>query len=279
MAEKNSKKVKMQLPITGMTCATCAVTIEKGLAETEGVEKASVNFASEKATIEYDPTKVDISKIKATVAELGYDVATRKSIYPVGGMTCASCVAHVEEALRSVPGVVSVNVNLASEKATVEYMEGTQYADMKKAVEEAGYELGKETQTLEDVSETSRREVGKLRTRLIIAAVFTIPLLVNMIAEFLKVEIMFPGKGFLLWALATPVQFWAGWRFYKGAWGALKHRTSDMNTLIAVGTSAAYLYSVIAVLFPAVFTIGGMAPHEYFDTSATIVTLILLAVS
>ena len=127
MAEKpeSEKKTKASLPITGMTCTVCALTIEKGLAETPGVEKASVNFASEKASVEFDPGKTNLTKLAHAVAELGYGVATRKSIYPVGGMTCASCVAHVEEALKSVPGVISVAVNLGSEKATVEYIEGT----------------------------------------------------------------------------------------------------------------------------------------------------------
>jgi Cu+-exporting ATPase len=144
------------------------------------VENASVNFASEKATIEYDPGKVDLTKIKDTISELGYGIATKKSIFPVGGMTCAACVARVEEALKEVPGVVSVNVNLASEKATVEYLEGTSYTDLKKAVEEAGYELGPEIEALEDVSETSQREIRKIRNRFIFAAVLTVPIMVMM---------------------------------------------------------------------------------------------------
>jgi Cu+-exporting ATPase len=268
--EKKTGKSRASIPITGMTCTNCAATIEKGLAETEGVENASVNFASEKATIEYDPGKVDLSKIKGTISELGYGIATKKSIFPVGGMTCAACVARVEEALKGVSGVVSVSVNLASEKATVEYLEGTQYADLKKAVEEAGYELGPEIEALEDVSETSQREIRNVRNRFIFAAVFTVPIMVMMFTP------EFHFMHYILLALATPVQFWAGWRFYKGMWGALKHRTSDMNTLIAVGTSAAYIYSVLAVFFPGIFTSGGMEAHTYFDTSSAIITLILL---
>ena len=266
----SEKTTKANIPITGMTCSTCAITIEKGLAETPGVENANVNFASEKASIEYNPNKVSLSQIKKTISELGYEVATKKSIFPVGGMTCATCVAHVEEALRSVPGVVSVGVNLGSEKATVEYLESTTYADLKKAVEDAGYELGKELNALEDVSATSQREVRKVRNRFIFAAILTIPIVAMMLTPSFK------GMEYLLWAMATPVQFWTGWRFYKGAWGALKHRTTDMNTLIAVGTSAAYLYSVIAVLFPSIFTSSGMTAHVYFDTSSAIITLILL---
>lgn len=272
MSERTSsvKVVKTRVPITGMTCTNCSITIEKGLSETPGVEQASVNFASEKASIEYDPSKLNLTKIKDVVSELGYGIATKKSIYPVGGMTCANCVARVEEALKSVNGVISVNVNLASEKATVEYIEGTSYTDLKKAVSEAGYELGNEIEALEDVSQTSQREVRKVRNRFIVAAILTIPIVAMMFAPG------FTGMEYLLWALATPVQFWAGWRFYKGAWGALKHRTTDMNTLVAIGTSAAYFYSVFATLFPHIFAEGGLTPHVYFDTSSAIITLILL---
>ena len=272
MAEKPEyeKTTKVSIPITGMTCTNCAATIEKGLSETHGVEQANVNFGSEKASITYDPDKVSLSKIKDTISELGYGIETRKSIFPVTGMMCATCVAHVEEALKNVPGVVSAVVNLGSEKATVEYLESTDYSELKKAVTDAGYELGAELKALEDVSETSRREIRKIRDRFIFAAILTIPIIVMMLTPSFK------GMEYLLWALATPVQFWAGWRFYKGSWGALKHRTTDMNTLIAVGSSAAYIYSVIATLFPGVFTSSGLAAHVYFDTSSAIITLILL---
>jgi Cu+-exporting ATPase len=268
MAEKKTQKVRIH--VTGMSCTTCAATIEKALAETAGVAKASVDFASEKASVEYDPAKVDLAKIKDTVTELGYGAATRKSIFPVRGMTCASCVAHVEQALSGVPGVVSASVNLASEKATVVCVAGLDVAELRRAVAEAGYELGAEAETLEDVATASRREIAGVRNRFIVAAV-----LAGVIMALMWTT-SFTGKPYLLWALATPVQFWAGWRFYRGAWGVLRHRTADMNTLIAVGTSAAYFYSVVAVLFPAALTIGGVAPVLYFDTSAMIIALILL---
>ncbi len=272
MDEKSDpgKSEKAHIHITGMTCTTCAATIAKGLAETLGVEQVNVNFASEKASIEYDPTKVSLAKIKDTISRLGYNAATKKSIFPVGGITCASCVARVEQALAGVPGVVSAGVNLASEKATVKYIEGTDVSDLRRAVEEAGYKLGLEAQTLEDVTTAARQEIRTIRNRFILAVVLAGVIMVLMWTPF------FAGKPYLLWALATPIQFWAGWRFYRGTWGALKHRTADMNTLIVVGTSAAYLYSVIAVLSPALFAAGGLEYHLYFDTSAMIITLILL---
>ena len=270
MANDTKQKKKITVSVTGMTCTTCAATIEKSLAETPGVEQASVSFASEKASLEYDPTRVDLTKIKGAISEVGYGMATKKSIFPVAGMTCASCVARVEEALSSVPGVVSASVNLSSEKATVEYIEGTELAELRRAVKEAGYELGSEAETLEDVTIAARRESRAVRNRFILAITLGALILV------LGFGPSFVGKLYLLWALATPVQFWAGLRFYRGAWGALKHRTADMNTLIAVGTSAAYLYSVVAILFPGLFVAAGREPHVYFDTAALIIGLILL---
>jgi len=269
--EKGPKKSeKASIHITGMTCTTCAGTIEKALSETPGVAQANVSFASEKASIEYDPSKVDLARIKNAISQVGYGVATKKSIFPVGGMTCASCVARVEKALSEVPGVVSASVNLASEKATVEYTEGTELNALRRAVKDAGYELGPEVQALEDVTTASQRESRALRNRVIIAALLAITIMA------VGFGTSFVGKPYLLWALATPVQFWAGWRFYRGTWGALRHRTTDMNTLVAVGTSAAYLYSVIAVLAPGLFTSADIEPNLYFDTSAMIITLILL---
>jgi len=268
--EVKQKKLKTVVPVTGMTCTNCAATIEKGLAGLPGVDKANVNFASEKVAVEFDPDKVNLGKISDTISELGYGMATTKAVFPVGGMTCASCVARVEEALSGVTGVVSANVNLASEKATVEYIEGTQYADLKRAVDDAGYVLGQEAETLEDVTTAARREVRSVRNRLLVSAALAIPLFILMWVPD------FAGKLFVLWALATPVQFWAGWRYYRGMWGALKHRTADMNTLIAVGTSAAYFYSVVAVLFPGLFAAEALERNVYFDTSAMIITLITL---
>jgi len=266
----SKKSAKTRIHITGMTCTTCAGTIEKGLAETPGVERANVNFASEEAYIEYDPARVDQAKLRDTVSQLGYGIATRKSIFPVGGMTCASCVARVEKALSGIPGVVSATVNLASEKATVEYTGEVGVADLRQVVKEAGYELGPEAETLEDVTTAAQREIRAVRNRFIFAAVLALSIMA------LGFGPSFLGKAYLLWGLATPVQFWAGWRFYRGAWGALRHRTADMNTLVAVGTSAAYLYSMVAVLFPDLFATVGMKPGLYFDTSAMIIALILL---
>jgi len=272
MADRTGSRrsAKASVHVTGMTCTTCAATIEKGLCDTRGVRQANVDFTSEKAYVEYDPAEVDLTKIKNTISQIGYGVATKKSIFAVGGMTCASCIARVEDALMSVPGVISASANLASEKATVEYLEDTELAELRRAVRDAGYELGRETQALEDVTIAAKREIRALRQRLIVATVLGVSIMVMGFGP------SFVGKPYLLWALATPVQFWAGWRFYRGAWGALRHKTADMNTLIAVGTSAAYVYSMVAVLFPSLFTTAGLEPHLYFEVSALIIALVLL---
>jgi len=193
-----------------------------------------------------------------------------KALIHISGMSCASCVARVEKALSSVPGVISANVNLSSEKATVEYVEGTDMAEIRHAVEKAGYKLFSETATLEDVTIAGEQEIRGLRNRFFFAFVLAVVIMaLSMGRDFL-------GKPYLLWALATPVQFWTGWRFYKGAWGALRHKTADMNTLIAVGTSAAYFYSMAAVIAPNLFAVADIELGLYFDTSSMIIALILM---
>ena len=201
-----NKKEKVRIHVTGMTCTTCAATIENGLAETPGVEEAKVNFASEQASVAYDPGRVDLNTLKETISDIGYGTATRKSVFPVRGMTCASCVARVEKALTDVSGVVSVNVNLASEKVTVEYLEGTAVVDLKRAVANSGYEMGEEAEMLQDVSTASQRQIKTVRNRFLFAAA------IGLLILGLGFGPSFIGKPYLLWALATPVQLWAGWR-------------------------------------------------------------------
>ncbi|MDQ4127526.1 MAG: heavy metal translocating P-type ATPase, partial [Actinomycetota bacterium] len=189
-------------------------------------------------------------------------------------MTCASCVGRVEKALKKVPGVLEVSVNMATEKAWVEYLPGVAEArDLERAVEGAGYGVFREKE--EPAGDVQEREYRKLRTRFLVAAAFIVLILLGslpmMIGSMPPVPAGWLNLGLLF--LATPVQFWAGWRFYEGAWGALRHGQANMNTLVAVGTSAAYLYSAAATLTPGLF--AGRA-DVYFDTSALIVTLILL---
>ncbi len=265
---------KVSFPVVGMSCAACARRVEETLSGTGGVVGANVNLAVERATVEYDPAGTGPGVLARAVEEAGYGIERRESGFGVTGMSCASCVGRVEKALLGVPGVFEVNVNLAAERATVEYLAGAAEArDFRRAVEGAGYGLvlGEE----EPVEDARGREYGRLRRRFLVAAALTLLVLIGSLPMMLGVGIPVPGRWleFLLLALATPVQFWAGSRFYGGAWGALRHGRANMNTLVAVGTSAAYLYSAVATLAPGLF--GGRA-EVYFDTSTLIVTLVLL---
>jgi P-type Cu+ transporter len=194
---------------------------------------------------------------------------------PVSGMTCAACARRVEKALSGTTGVRAANVNLATEKATVEYDSASVgLGELVGAVEGAGYGVVREEEA--PVEDARASEYERLRGRFVVAAVLTALILIGSLPHMFGVMLPIPtgwlNLGLLL--LATPVQFWAGWRFYRGAWGSLRHGAADMNTLVVVGTSAAYLYSAVATLAPQLFAAG--RADVYFDTSALIITLILL---
>jgi len=266
------KSAKAGIEVGGMTCSTCALTVQKALAETEGVSRADVSFASEKATVEYDPARTDLASITRAINQLGYTARTQKTTFSVTGMSCASCVSRVEKSLQGLPGVVSVSVNLASNRAVVEHTGDADIAGMLRAVADAGYKMEMVTAEEGRADAASQREMTGLRNQFI----FSLCVAVVVMALSMTTLLDYTWKPYLLWALATPVQFWAGLRFYRGAWGALKHRAADMNTLIAVGTSAAYLYSVAVVLFPHFFAAAGIGHGLYFDTSSMIIALILM---
>jgi Cu+-exporting ATPase len=279
-SEKNLERI--DLPITGMSCASCALKIEKGLAKVEGVSQATVNFAAEKATVFFHPAQTDVSHLIEKVKDLGYGAKVEKVVLPIQGMTCASCVNKVEKALNSVKGVVQASVNFATERASVEYIpEEVSIRDLKKVVQEAGYQVleVKEEDIVEKERLAREAELSRLKLKFILGAILLAPILLLMYgASFFEKWIGLSKKVnfFLQFLLATPVQFWVGWQFYVGFWKATKHKTSDMNTLIAVGTSAAYLYSLIVTFVPHLIMVKGLMVDVYFDTSAAIIVLILL---
>jgi len=273
---------RINIPITGMSCASCAARIEKGLSSAEGVSKATVNFAAEQATVLFRPSQTDLPHLIEKVKDLGYGAKVEKVVLPIQGMTCASCVNRVEKALSSLKGVVHINVNFATERASVDYLPGeVTIKDLKKVVDEAGYQVLELKE--EDVVEKERflreRDLSRLKWKFIIGAILLGPILVLMYgASLLEKWFGLPKEAnfFIQFLFATPVQFWAGWQFYAGFWKAAKHKTSDMNTLIAVGTSAAYLYSLIVTFGSHLIMVKGLMVDVYFDTSAAIIVLILL---
>ena len=289
MAIKTKKPEKqITLPIEGMTCAACVGHVENALSAVPGVSKASVNLATERASVDYGAADINLKQLREAVEKYGYRVPTVKTTLGVDGMTCAACVGHVENSLNQLPAVVSAVVNLATEKATVEYSPGmADMADFRRAVQSAGYRIvGDESQGLDSGAELERlsktRELGELRRRLLFAASIGISLLLGTfeLLPWVSPLMEWSFYPFILWALATPVQFWAGWSFYTSGLGALRHGAANMHTLIALGTSVAYGYSVVVVLLgalaPQVLSSRGISSAVFFDTAAIIIALILL---
>jgi Cu+-exporting ATPase len=292
---------QIEFPVTGMTCASCVRRVEKALQKQPGVQQVSVNLANEHAGVTFDPALVAPSQLRAVVERSGYGVVSDQVEFPVTGMTCASCVRRVEKALQKQPGVLVVTVNLASEHATVDYLpQTTGWGELKAAVEQAGYgviEAEAGAAAAEDVEATARAaELADRRRRLIVAVGFSLPLfLLSMSRDFGLIAPLWFGAGaemagqiggsmaammeriparfdllnWLFLLLATPVQFYSGRDYYINAWKALRAGTANMDTLIAMGSSAAYFYSLALLLF-------SMPGHVYFETAALIITLILV---
>ncbi|MGA9192756.1 MAG: heavy metal translocating P-type ATPase, partial [Anaerolineales bacterium] len=264
------------LPITGMTCANCVSTVEKGLKKVDGVTDAVVNLALERATVTYDASKVDQSALINQVNRVGYGVATGSLDLAITGMTCANCEATVSKGLMKLPGVLEANVNLATEKARVTYLPGqVSRRDMVKQVERIGYgviETDSDAEP-EDAERAARKAEIDRQTRLLLVGIaFSLPLFVlSMARDFglLGAWSHAMWVNALMWVMATPVQFYVGWQYYEGGFKALRNRTANMDVLVALGSSVAYVYSVAVTL--------GWAPgHVYFETSAAIITLIVL---
>jgi Cu+-exporting ATPase len=275
----------VQLPIEGMTCASCVARVQKGLAGVEGVSEATVNFATEKATVSYDPGSVGVAELVDTVHDLGYDVGSERLVLDVGDMTCASCVKRVEKALGALPGVSEATVNFATEKATVDYVPGIiDPADIRHAVIDAGYTIREPQPEVETEDEAGRspvsaheRELARIRLKFLVS--LGAGALLMLLGFWHPASLEGQPLWFLMFLIATPVQFWAGSQFYRAAWGAAKHRTTDMNTLVAVGTSVAYFYSVAVTFFEGAFERAagaGFMPEVYYETAVIIIGLILL---
>ncbi|GAB4434980.1 MAG: heavy metal translocating P-type ATPase [Anaerolineae bacterium] len=269
---------RLELPITGMHCANCANTVERNLKKLEGVQDAVVNYATERATVVYDPALVDPSKMVARVEHAGYGVVTARAELPITGMHCANCASTVERNLKQREGVIDAVVNYATERATVIYSpDVVDRAALVRTVEEAGYGViqgagGLDAESTEDVEQAARRaELAHEQRRLLVGVIFTVPLfLLSMARDFgvLGAWAHAPWVNVLFWALATPVQFYVGWDYYVSSYHALRNRTANMDVLIALGSSVAYVYSVAVML-------GLMPGHVYFETSSAIITLIV----
>ncbi|MGE5867020.1 MAG: heavy metal translocating P-type ATPase, partial [Rhizobacter sp.] len=256
----------LTFPVNGMTCASCVGRVEKALRTLPGVREASVNLATERATVQVD-AGLPLEALAAAVRKAGYEVPLQETVLAIEGMTCASCVGRVEKALKAVPGVAAASVNLATERATVLAAGPLPGGALVAAVAKAGYSAH-DLSSPAGAAEGTRRSTGGWAV--VIAAVLTLPLLAPMLLQPFGVHAMLPA--WWQWLLATPVQFVFGWRFYRAAWHAVRAGTGNMDLLVALGTSAAYGLSVYLLW---AHRDHGM-PHVYFEASAAVITLVLL---
>ena len=271
--EISADLIHVSLPVEGMTCASCAGRIERVVNKLPGIEKASVNLATEKADVTYLKGKTGNAEIVEAITKAGFQVPPTSYRLSITGMTCASCVGRVEKALAKVEGVVDAQVNLATEQASVQVTAGqASIADLIRAIEKTGFGADAVTEDDAQFVEDEKKAHRKARHDLLVvlgAVLLTLPFLVHMALMFSSAA--FTLAPLLQLALATPVQFVAGARFYRPAWAALKAGTGNMDLLVVMGTSAAYWLSVYLVFAPAV----GEVPHLYFEAGAAVITFVL----
>ncbi|MBW1676212.1 MAG: copper-translocating P-type ATPase [Deltaproteobacteria bacterium] len=273
MPDKN-----VTIPVTGMTCANCALNIERGIKKLAGITEANVNFATEQASVSFDPDEIQIQDVVEKIHDAGYGVPKATVEFPVTGMTCANCALTIERTLKKrVPGVVSASVNFASERARVEYIPSVATIDdMIAVIEKAGYGAIRPDGVLgdEDTELAVRNaEVQNQTRKFLVGVLFTAPLfLLSMGRDFGLLGLWSHAVwvNWLLLGLASPVQFYTGWDYYTGGWKSLRNGSANMDVLVAMGSSVAYFYSLALLLYPHLGT------HVYFETSAVIITLIKL---
>ena len=274
---------QITLPITGMHCTNCSETIARDLRQLDGVVTADVNYATEKATVAFNPSVLDESVIIERIKDSGYGVATGEIELPITGMHCVNCAATVEKALNKVqPGIVTASVNFATEKAHIAYLPGqVTPTDLIAAIEGAGYGVVEADpgQQLEDVEQAAREAEIREQTRKFWTGVaFSLPLFIfSMARDFALLGTWSDALWghWLMFVLATPVQFYVGWDYYTGGFKALRNGAANMDVLVAMGSSAAFFYSLPVTV---ALTLGSTAlgSHVYFETAAVIITLIKL---
>ncbi|HDR7893707.1 heavy metal translocating P-type ATPase [Bacillus pacificus] len=274
-----NEQKEANLQISGMTCAACANRIEKGLKKVEGVHDANVNFALEKTKIMYDPQKTNPQQFKEKVESLGYGIVSDKAEFTVSGMTCAACANRVEKRLNKLEGVNEATVNFALESATVDFNpDEINVNEMKSAITKLGYKLELKSDEQDGSTDHRLQEIERQKKKFIVSFILSFPLLWAMVSHFSFTSFIYlPDMLMNPWvqmALATPVQFIIGGQFYVGAYKALRNKSANMDVLVALGTSAAYFYSV----YLSIQSIGSSEHMTdlYFETSAVLITLIIL---
>jgi Cu+-exporting ATPase len=265
------------LPVRGMTCANCALNIQRNLGKLKGVKEANVSFATEQASVLFDQEQVHIKDLTDKIHDIGYETVTATIEIPVKGMTCANCAMTIERTLNEkVPGVIKASVNFATERAHVEYIPTVATVeDIIEAIEKAGYgAIPTEEFPEEDVELVARKAEIKNQTRKFLTGLlFAAPLFFLSMGRDFNIFGLWAHATWVNWLflmLATPVQFYTGWDYYIGGWKSLKNGSANMDVLVAMGSSVAYFYSLAVLLYTPLGT------HVYFETSAVIITLIKL---
>jgi Cu+-exporting ATPase len=282
-----SDQRQLTLPVLGMTCANCVAAVERNAKKVDGVTDATVNYASEKVTVTYDPSAVGAQEVTnhviGRIKKAGYNVPTAELELPLVGMTCTNCASTIERRLKKTEGVLDAAVNYASEKAIVRYTPGvTNRAELVAAVRKAGYDVVEiaGSEDLEDAEAAAREaEVRHQRQRLIIGIIFSLPLfLLSMSRDFGLLGVWAHAKwvSWVFWLLATPVQFYVGKDYYVGGYKSLRNGSANMDVLVAMGSSVAYFYSVAVLLAKTFWDTDALGAHVFFETSAVIITLIVL---
>lgn len=268
-----SQTKQVILPITGMTCANCVATVERNLKKDKGVLVANVNLSSERATVEYNPELSGLGGLIERITKAGYGVAKGEADLLLKRLSDDNDARRLERAISKIEGVLDIKVNLATEQVRIQYIPTiVSQAELRKAIKSAGFEVVDSGSDAEDVEQVARqKEINQQRQLLITGLIFTIPLFVLAMTRdlFMPPWADQPWVGWLMGVLATPVQFYVGWQYYVGAYKSLRNGSANMDVLIAMGSSVAYVYSLVVIL-------GLLPGHVYFETSAVIITLIKL---
>ena len=281
---ERSDPVQAELPLSGLECTSCVVTLERTLREVPGVQKAHINFALGKAHITYDPKEVTLQAAVRAIKQVGYNVGAAEMRVRIANLHCASCVGFIEGALRKVSGVLEATVSPGTETALIRYLPGMVcFEEVKQAIESTGYKTIhrlEEEEPPDQESAAREREYRLLLSRFLFAAIISVPVLITAYPQFFPFLKDLPqGTLRLIWAfdalLTLPVLAWSGQRFFTGAWAAFRHHSADMNTLVALGTGAAWLYSVVAIIAPQIFP-KGTAAEPFFDVAAVVIALVVL---
>ncbi len=262
------------LPLVDVESEHCALIVEKGLSKVKGIKSHKVELNNRRAIIEVQDAQEAIPAAVAAIRDLGYGVDTVKKTYPVTGMSCASCAGSVESMLKAQPGVINAGVNYANSTANVEYVPGIAHIDdFKKAIQSIGYDLviDESDEAAESLEALQAQHAKELRNRTILSILFSVPL-VAIGMFFMNI----PYANYIMWALATPVVLVFGRQFFINAWKQAKHRSANMDTLVAMSTGIAYLFSVFNTVYPEFWHARGLHAHVYFEAAAVVIAFILL---